>query len=71
MRSACRALITDPLAGLQGPTSAGKTSLVAYLAAQTGHPFVRINNHEHTDLQVGAALLSFLNVFVWVLNVFV
>ncbi|KXZ56433.1 hypothetical protein GPECTOR_1g386 [Gonium pectorale] len=36
---------------LQGPTSAGKTSLVAYLAAQTGHTFLRINNHEHTDLQ--------------------
>ncbi|MEW5309894.1 MAG: hypothetical protein WDW38_001740 [Sanguina aurantia] len=35
---------------LQGPTSSGKTSLVAYLAAQTGHPFVRINNHEHTEL---------------------
>ena len=38
---------------LQGPTSSGKTSLVAYLAAQTGHTFVRINNHEQTDLQVG------------------
>ena len=38
---------------LQGPTSSGKTSLVAYLAAQTGHKFVRINNHQHTDLQVG------------------
>ncbi len=36
---------------LQGPTSSGKTSLVAYLAAQTGHRFVRINNHEQTDLQ--------------------
>lgn len=36
---------------LQGPTSSGKTSLVAYLAAQTGHKFVRINNHQHTDLQ--------------------
>ncbi len=36
---------------LQGPTSSGKTSLVAYLAAQTGHQFVRINNHQHTDLQ--------------------
>lgn len=36
---------------LQGPTSSGKTSLVAYLAAQTGHTFVRINNHEQTDLQ--------------------
>ncbi|KMT04854.1 hypothetical protein BVRB_7g170240 isoform A [Beta vulgaris subsp. vulgaris] len=36
---------------LQGPTSSGKTSLVEYLAAKTGHEFVRINNHEHTDLQ--------------------
>ncbi|KAK9282633.1 hypothetical protein L1049_010852 [Liquidambar formosana] len=36
---------------LQGPTSSGKTSLVQYLAALTGHEFVRINNHEHTDLQ--------------------
>ena len=39
----------------QGPTSAGKTSLVSYLAAQTGHTFGRINNHEQTDLQVRAA----------------
>ena len=36
---------------LQGPTSAGKTSMVRYLAAISGHHFVRINNHEHTDLQ--------------------
>jgi len=36
---------------LQGPTSAGKTSMVEYLAKITGHRFVRINNHEHTDLQ--------------------
>ncbi|GMH22037.1 hypothetical protein Nepgr_023880 [Nepenthes gracilis] len=36
---------------LQGPTSSGKTSLVRYLAAVTDHEFVRINNHEHTDLQ--------------------
>ncbi|XP_024535665.1 midasin [Selaginella moellendorffii] len=36
---------------LQGPTSSGKTSLVRYLAAVTGHKFLRINNHEHTDLQ--------------------
>ncbi|KAL3632042.1 hypothetical protein CASFOL_025026 [Castilleja foliolosa] len=35
---------------LQGPTSSGKTSLVRFLAAATGHEFVRINNHEHTDL---------------------
>ncbi|KAJ2735137.1 AAA ATPase midasin [Coemansia sp. BCRC 34962] len=36
---------------IQGPTSAGKTSMVQYLARKTGHQFVRINNHEHTDLQ--------------------
>ncbi|KAK4741715.1 hypothetical protein SAY87_025303 [Trapa incisa] len=36
---------------LQGPTSSGKTSLVRYLAAVSGREFVRINNHEHTDLQ--------------------
>ncbi|KAL7319508.1 AAA ATPase midasin [Mucor circinelloides] len=36
---------------IQGPTSAGKTSMVEYMAKKTGHRFVRINNHEHTDLQ--------------------
>lgn len=36
---------------VQGPTSAGKTSMIKYLANITGHQFVRINNHEHTDLQ--------------------
>lgn len=36
---------------LQGPTSAGKTSMVEYLAKLSGNKFVRINNHEHTDLQ--------------------
>ena len=33
---------------LEGPTSAGKTTLVEYLAARCGHEVVRINNHEHT-----------------------
>lgn len=42
---------------LQGPTSTGKTSLVAHLAAQTGHRCVRINNHEQTDLQVRSCAL--------------
>ncbi|KAK8778365.1 hypothetical protein V5799_020294, partial [Amblyomma americanum] len=37
---------------LQGETSAGKTSLVRWLAARTGHICVRVNNHEHTDLEV-------------------
>ena len=36
---------------IEGPTSAGKTSSIEYLARRTGHQFVRINNHEHTDIQ--------------------
>ena len=36
---------------VQGPTSSGKTSMIEYLAKRTGNKFVRINNHEHTDLQ--------------------
>ncbi|WEW57086.1 AAA ATPase midasin [Emydomyces testavorans] len=36
---------------LQGPTSSGKTSMVEYLAKVSGNKYVRINNHEHTDLQ--------------------
>ncbi|KAI0480112.1 P-loop containing nucleoside triphosphate hydrolase protein [Xylariaceae sp. FL0804] len=36
---------------IQGPTSAGKTSMIEYLANYSGNRFVRINNHEHTDLQ--------------------
>eukprot|EP00890_Picochlorum_soloecismus_P003681 jgi/Picsp_1/4313/NSC_01821-R1_type a von willebrand factor domain-containing protein len=36
---------------LQGPTSSGKTSLVTHLAKSTGHKCIRINNHEHTDIQ--------------------
>lgn len=36
---------------VQGPTSAGKTSMIEYLAKYSGNKFVRINNHEHTDLQ--------------------
>lgn len=36
---------------IDGPTSSGKTSSIEYLAKRTGHRFVRINNHEHTDIQ--------------------
>ena len=36
---------------LQGPTSSGKTSMIEYLARMSGNKFIRINNHEHTDLQ--------------------
>uniref|UniRef100_A0A8C4LI47 Midasin n=1 Tax=Equus asinus asinus TaxID=83772 RepID=A0A8C4LI47_EQUAS len=36
---------------IQGETSVGKTSLIRWLAAATGNDCVRINNHEHTDIQ--------------------
>jgi midasin len=36
---------------LQGDTSVGKTSLITHLAKITGNRVVRINNHEHTDVQ--------------------
>uniref|UniRef100_A0A3P9MDK6 Midasin n=1 Tax=Oryzias latipes TaxID=8090 RepID=A0A3P9MDK6_ORYLA len=36
---------------IQGETSVGKTSLIRFLAAATGNQCVRINNHEHTDIQ--------------------
>ncbi|KAL9091512.1 MAG: hypothetical protein Q9159_001371 [Coniocarpon cinnabarinum] len=36
---------------IQGPTSAGKTSMIEYLAKVSGNRLIRINNHEHTDLQ--------------------
>jgi midasin len=35
---------------LQGPTAAGKTSLVLHLAAATGHALARVNNHDATDV---------------------
>ncbi|KAM9704373.1 midasin [Menidia menidia] len=36
---------------IQGETSVGKTSLIRWLAVATGNQCVRINNHEHTDIQ--------------------
>ncbi|KII68692.1 Midasin [Thelohanellus kitauei] len=36
---------------LEGDTAVGKTSLVSYIAKITGNQFVRINNHEHTEIQ--------------------
>jgi midasin len=56
---------------LEGPTSAGKTTLVEYIAARCGHQVVRINNHEHTgecvvfyvvSSQTSAAHSSFLDI---------
>uniref|UniRef100_A0AC35TJ71 Midasin n=1 Tax=Rhabditophanes sp. KR3021 TaxID=114890 RepID=A0AC35TJ71_9BILA len=36
---------------LEGETSAGKTSMILYLAKITGNKVHRINNHEYTDIQ--------------------
>ena len=36
---------------IQGETSVGKTSLISWLAKASGNYCVRINNHEHTDIQ--------------------
>ena len=43
--------VTDYAVILQGPTSAGKTSTVQYLANITNNKVIRINNHMHTDIQ--------------------
>ena len=52
LRNLCRVVVSRKYPILiQGPTSSGKTSIIEYLAKRTGHRFVRINNHEHTDLQ--------------------
>ncbi|EED93530.1 predicted protein, partial [Thalassiosira pseudonana CCMP1335] len=52
LRRLCQAVASGPWSILlEGPTSAGKTTLVEYLAARVGHRCVRINNHEHTDIQ--------------------
>ncbi|MFH4981499.1 hypothetical protein AB6A40_008208 [Gnathostoma spinigerum] len=36
---------------LEGETSTGKTAMVIHLAKISGNTVIRINNHEHTDLQ--------------------
>lgn len=43
--------VTDYAVILEGPTSAGKTSTVQYLANVTENKIIRINNHMHTDIQ--------------------
>ena len=49
LRRLARAIAAGPWPVLlEGPTSAGKTTMVEYIAARVGHRVVRINNHEHT-----------------------
>jgi midasin len=43
--------VSDFAVILEGPTSAGKTSCVNYLAQVTHNHVIRINNHMHTDVQ--------------------
>ena len=37
---------------MEGETSAGKTSMIVQMAKMSGNRVYRINNHEHTDIQV-------------------
>ncbi|EGR30434.1 type a von willebrand factor domain protein [Ichthyophthirius multifiliis] len=36
---------------LEGPTSAGKTSIIKYIAERSGYKCVRVNNHQHTEIE--------------------
>lgn len=36
---------------MEGPTACGKTSVVRYLAERLGFQFVRVNNHQHLELE--------------------
>ncbi|KNH07148.1 dynein heavy chain protein [Perkinsela sp. CCAP 1560/4] len=46
LRNIMRCVVAMQPVLLQGPTSAGKTSMVEYLARRAGYEFVRINNHK-------------------------
>ena len=52
---------------LQGETSVGKTSMITYLAEATGNTCIRINNHEHTDVQeyLGSYVVNDQGLFVF------
>ena len=52
---------------LQGETSVGKTSMVTYLAEATGNTCIRVNNHEHTDVQeyLGSYVVDEKGAFVF------
>ena len=50
LRNIMRCVIARKPILLQGPTSAGKTSMVEYLARRSGHEFIRINNHKCIEI---------------------
>jgi midasin len=65
LRKLARAVAAGPWPVLlEGPTSAGKTTLVEYLAARSGHSVVRINNHEHTGKDCASSLLGLFYGFL-------
>ena len=52
LNNLCRAVLACQFPVLvEGPTATGKTSMIEYLARRTHHKTIRINNHEHTDIQ--------------------
>jgi midasin len=67
LRKLARTLAAGPWPVLlEGPTSAGKTTLVEYIAARAGHHVVRINNHEHTGkfVLLEGVLSMLMNIFL-------
>nr|CAJ2472382.1 unnamed protein product [Leishmania braziliensis] len=51
LKNLSRAVFANYPVLLEGPTSSGKSSMVKYLAELTGNKFVRINNHDSTEIQ--------------------
>ncbi|CBZ26594.1 conserved hypothetical protein [Leishmania mexicana MHOM/GT/2001/U1103] len=51
LKNLSRAVFANRPVLLEGPTSSGKSSMVKYLAELTGNKFVRINNHDSTEVQ--------------------
>jgi len=50
LQTLARSMVMNSAILLEGPTSVGKTALVEHLALRSGHRFIRINNHQHTDV---------------------
>lgn len=50
LQTLARSMVMNSAILLEGPTSVGKTALIEHLALRSGHRFIRINNHQHTDV---------------------
>ena len=42
---------TDLPVFFEGPISVGKTSIIRYVTSIAGHKCIRINNHEHSEVE--------------------